>query len=462
MMEEVTLVLASGMRQWTRKDPVLSRVLQWVQHGWPPQQADPAFQPYTVRKTELSVQDGCVLWGSRVVVPPPGREALLGQLHQGHPGITRMKALARSYFWWPKLDADIESVVKGCSTCQEYRNLPTPAPLHPWEWPSKPWQRLHIDHAGPFMGHTFLILMDAYSKWMDAYLVPSASSASTIECLRKSFSSQGLPEMIVSDNASCFVSAEFQEFMKKNGIEHITSAPYHPSSNGCAERAVQTFKSMMKKAGKGSIKTKMSRVLFSYRITPQSTTGLSPAEMLQGRRLRSTLDLGHPDLRTKVERKQGVQKKHHDKHGSERSFRVGDSVITRNFSHGPKWIPGSITKVTGPVSYKVMLGDGTVVRRHVDQILARPEDKGLMEPKIADPPTVPMSPADPVAVAVNPEVVRNSCAPDGNVQDNTIPLVASIPSPGAMIEPPSHLTAAPVRRSQRTVSKPSYLKDYEC
>lgn len=159
-----------------------------------------------------------------------------------------MKALAQSYFWWPKLDADIEAVVKGCSTCQKHRNLPASAPLHPWEWPSKPWQRLHIDYVGPFMGHMFLILIDAYSKWMDVYPVTSATSAKTIECLRKSFSSQSLPEMIVSDNGTCFVSAEFKDFMSKNGIEHITSAPYHPSSDGCAERAVQTFKSMMKKA----------------------------------------------------------------------------------------------------------------------------------------------------------------------------------------------------------------------
>ncbi|XP_055017905.1 LOW QUALITY PROTEIN: uncharacterized protein K02A2.6-like [Boleophthalmus pectinirostris] len=455
MLEEVTLVSASEISQWTRKDPVLSRVCQFIQHGWPPQHSDSAFQPYAVRKTELSVQDGCILWGSRVVVPPTGREALLGQLHHGHPGITRMKALARSYFWWPKLDADIESVVKRCSTCQEHRHLPAPAPLHPWEWPSKPWQRLHIDYAGPFMGHMFLILMDAYSKWMDAYAVTSATSANTIECLRRSFSSQGLPEMIVSDNGTCFVSAEFQEFMRKNGIEHITSAPYHPSSNGCAERAVQTIKSMMKKAGESSIHTKVSRVLFSYRITPQSTTGLSPAEMLQGRRLRSTLDLGHPDLRNKVERKQCMQKKHHDKLGSGRGFQVGDAVSTRNFSYGPKWVRGFITKVTGPVSYKVMLGDGTVVRRHVDQILARPEDADLVDPKIIEPPMVDLSSADPVPV-------RNSCAPEGTVQENPKPPVTDIPVPDAAKDAPPQQTAAPARRSQRTVSKPSYLKDYEC
>uniref|UniRef100_A0AAV2K5K2 Gypsy retrotransposon integrase-like protein 1 n=1 Tax=Knipowitschia caucasica TaxID=637954 RepID=A0AAV2K5K2_KNICA len=459
MMEDALLVSATEVSQWTRKDPVLSRVRQFIQHSWPSQQSDPAFQPYSVRKMELSVQDGCVLWGSRVVVPPPGWGALIRQLHHGHPGITRMKALARSYFWWPKLDTDIETVVKGCSTCQEHRNVPAPAPLHPWEWPSKPWQRLHIDYAGPFMGHMFLILMDAHSKWMDAYPVSTATSAKTIECLRKSFSSQGLPEMVVSDNGSCFVSAEFKDFMKNNGIDHITTAPYYPSSNGCAERAVQTFKCMMKKAGEGNIQTNVSRVLFNYRITPQSTTGLSPAEMLQGRRLRSTLDLVHPDLRSKVEQKQGVQKKHHDKQRTVRSFLIGDAVITRNFSYGPKWIQGFITKVTGPVSYKVMLGDGSIVRRHVDQILDRPEQKDIIDPEGTGPPTVPLVSADATPLSEEPGAVSVSGAPEGNPQLRDITTPSMVVIPETVREAP---LVVPARRSQRTVSKPNFLKDYVC
>lgn len=80
-------------------------------------------------------------------------------------------------------------------------------------------------------------------------------------------------------------------------------------------------------------------------------------------------------------------------------------MITQNFSHGPKWIPGFITKVTGPLSYKVMLGDGTIVRRHVDQVLARPEDKALIELKITEPPTVPMSLGDAAPVFPSPVAV---------------------------------------------------------
>ena len=82
-----------------------------------------------------------------------------------------MKALARSYVWWPKMDEEIESLVRNCTVCQEHRKAPAAAPLHPWEFPEKPWRRLHMDYAGPFLGKMFLIIIDAHSKWMDVYPV---------------------------------------------------------------------------------------------------------------------------------------------------------------------------------------------------------------------------------------------------------------------------------------------------
>lgn len=96
----------------------------------------------------------------------------------------------------------------------------------------------------------------------------------------------------------------------------------------------------MKKSTAGTIETRVDRALFSYRITPQSTTGLSPAEMMMGRKLRCTLDLMHPDLKQKVESKQTSQKNYHDRHAKHRNFEEGDSVYTKNFGYGPKWIPG--------------------------------------------------------------------------------------------------------------------------
>ena len=153
-------------------------------------------------------------------------------------GVSRMKSLARGYFWWPGMDTDIENLVKHCTICQESRHQEPPAPLHPWEWPKQPWHRLHLDFAGPYLGHMFLVLVDAYSKWLDVCIVKLITSSSTIERLRSIFATHGIPRTIVTDNGTSFTSEEFKKFVQLNGIKHITKAPYHPSSNGSAERVL--------------------------------------------------------------------------------------------------------------------------------------------------------------------------------------------------------------------------------
>ena len=252
------LATASQIKTWTEKDPVLSRVHHFILHGWPNTVTESAILPYSNRRDELSVVDGCILIGCRVVIPPPGRELVLGQLHDTHPGITRMKSLARSYVWWPTLDRKIISTVQNCTTCQANRSSKTL--LHPWEWPSRPWSRLHIDHAGPFLGKLYLIIIDAHSKWIDVHIVNSTSAECAISKLRTVFATHGLPEQIVSDNGSGFTSTEFKKFLSDNGIKQIWTSPYHPSSNGLAERAVQIFKSTVKKLN-GPMKERICKFL---------------------------------------------------------------------------------------------------------------------------------------------------------------------------------------------------------
>lgn len=177
---------------------------------------------------------------------------------------------------------------------------------------------------------------------------------------------------MITDNGPTFVSAEFKEFLHKNGIKHTTSAPYHPATNGLAERAVKIFKEGVKKLKKGTMQTKIDRVLFRYRITPHSTTGASPAEMLMGRKLRSALDLLKPDLHLRVENEQERQKVAHDKHSVAHSFQVGEAVYARNFRPGPMWEPAHIVEAAGTLSFKVRLfGRDVVWHRHQDQLRKR-------------------------------------------------------------------------------------------
>ena len=169
---------------------------------------------------------------------------------------------------------------------------PSTAPVHPWEWPSSSWQRIHIDFAGPFLSCMFLIVVDAHSRWLEIEKMNTTTSAKTIEKLQNLFARYGVPAQLVSDNGPQFKSEEFQLFLKRNGIKHITSAPYHPASNGLAERCVQTFKSAMKRETEVKpLNIKLATFLLAYRNTPHSTTREPPSQLFLERLLRTRLDL---------------------------------------------------------------------------------------------------------------------------------------------------------------------------
>jgi hypothetical protein len=443
-------VSVDNIKSGTQRDPTLAKVLHFVKSGWPGKETSVQLRPYAARKHELSVEDNCLLWGSRVIIPPQAQKAVLEELHETHVGMQRMKTLARSYVWWPGLDLDIEAIVGECNICQLHRKPPAEAPLHPWEWPGQPWERLHIDYAGPFQGKMFLILIDAHSKWIDAHVVSSATSTATIEKLMETFAIHGLPKSIVSDNGSCFTSEEFRNFTRSNGILHTCTAPYHPSSNGLAERAVQTVKMGLKKILDGTLEMRLSRFLARYRLTPQSSTGVSPAELLLKRRPRSKLDLLYPDTSVKVHRSQALQKAQHDRHARARFFEEGDIVFVTNFGRGDARLPGEIWKKTGPLSFIVCLTDGRKVRRHQDHIQLRcseePPDVTLPLEGTLLPSDMTFDPAQTVRI---PET--------NSVSDKTVDTSIMHPvTPPDAIEQPS---IVPLRRSQRNVKPPDRYGD---
>lgn len=264
------------------------------------------------------------------------------------------------------MDEELETMTKNCSGCLETRHMPPPVPVHPWEWPTEPWQRIHVDYAGPVEGHNFLVVIDAHSKWPEVFCTESQTSAVTIECLRTVFARFGLPLQLVSDNAQTFASDEFAQFMAVNGIKHTTSAPFHPATNGLAERLVQTLKQGLRasKRDGGTMQTRLSRFLTAYRNTPHATTGESPAVLMFGRSLRTRLDLMKPNRREEVLNKQA--KMLHV--GRERQVSTGQQVMVRDYRRGGKWARGVVQAQTGPRTYEVQVGPNMVWRRHIDQM----------------------------------------------------------------------------------------------
>ena len=201
-------VSGSQIANSTRRDPVLSKVLQYVRTGWP-SKVIPELHSYYVRRLELTVEQDSLLWGLRVVVPTMLQEQLLHQLHQSHPGMVRMKALARLHVWWPNIDSAIERAVGSCSECQSIQSLPAKLKLNSWAWPTEPWTRVHIDFAQIRDGH-YLIMVDAHSKWPEVIKMSRGTSAErTIEALRTVFGRMGICREIVSDNGPPFSSKEF-------------------------------------------------------------------------------------------------------------------------------------------------------------------------------------------------------------------------------------------------------------
>ena len=300
---------------------MLSKVLQYTQHGWPPDVASDLV-PFKNRAQELCIEDHCILWGARVVVPVELQQRVLDELHDT---ITRMKAVARSHVWWPKIDKDLEFLAKSCQQCLSIKQAPTSAPLHPWTWPSRPWQHFHVDFAGPFLNKMFFIVVDAHSKWPEVYEMTSTNAQSNIDVLRHLFAVYGLPLQLVSDNGPQFVSAELSEFLQENGVKHIRSAPYHPASNGLAERFVRSFKEAMKaaEASSRSCRWKLENFLLKYHTTPHGTTGRTPASLFLGRNPRTRLDLLKPNCGDHVLDRQAKQVQLHEQISRTRDLSVG-------------------------------------------------------------------------------------------------------------------------------------------
>ncbi|XP_053618601.1 uncharacterized protein K02A2.6-like [Plodia interpunctella] len=353
----------------TRKDTLLSKVLGYIMFGWPSSPTSEEEKIFFARRQDLFTDRGCIIYKYRVVIPYSLQSDVLKEIHSGHLGMNKMKNIARNYVYWPNIDKDIEEMCRACEACRTVRDAPAHAPLHPWEYPLHPWQRIHIDFFD-CAGKRFLIVVDAHSKWIETVAMNETSAGTTIRALRSIFARFGIPSQLVSDNGPPFFSAEFKEYCVTNKIRHSTSAPYRPQGNGEAENAVKTVKKAIKRAifEKKEILTALYRFLFQYRNCEHATTGVSPAVAMFGRRLRGRLDALRPDTATVVAAAQDKQIV--TAGGQHSSFSPGEPVLARDYSKaGNKWAKGHVSEVTGPISYKVKLGDGTEWRRHHDQII---------------------------------------------------------------------------------------------
>lgn len=361
---------ASHIATESQKDAILSQVIKYIRTRWPPEYKIPDYlRQYFNKRLQLNIINQCIFYGHRIVIPSAFENEILNELHNTHQGIVRTKALARSYVWFPNIDAKIESMIAACQSCLLTKPNP-PKSAVSWPAATAPFQIVHIDYF-TLRDKQFLILIDSYTKWIEVEIMHNIRSEATIEKLREWFGRFGIPGTLISDNGPSLVSSEIEHFFTCNGIKHLTISPYNPQSNGPAENAVRIIKQKLKtelldSSNKClSLNSLLHRILFAYRTTPHSVTRVTPAELMFGRKVRTRFDLltntpivptPKVNLNTKL-----------------RQFEVNDMVVIRNYTPRSRWIKACIVKKMGNVTYLCQAADGKIHKRHANQIIGAGE-----------------------------------------------------------------------------------------
>jgi len=423
----------------TKQDSTLSIVMNALRtNAWPTEKSDELLHFYQCREN-LSILYDCIMYGGRVVIPTKHRKEVIEMLHNNHPGISKMKSLARLFVWWPKLDAEIESYVNKCSVCETTASAPPKAPIKPLVWPDSPFVRVHADIAGPIDGLFFLVVVDSYSKWMDVKQLPSISSSNIIIALRQVFATYGLCNYLITDNGTQFTSNVFRAFCKNNGIDHRTVSSYHPRANGQAESSVKIFKkSYIRLRSTCSLKNLLPRFLLQYRTTPHTTTGLTPSNLMFGREIITPMTNILPSARKKVEQSQRRQDTSLTSSKSPAyKFSVGTPVLWHQ-GRGTGWIEGQVEDVVAPFTYKVRLSTGRCVKSHADNLQHARHRSSI--------------PATPVAATAS---VREEITSDfGDDPDEDTPVTSprladATRDPSPNIQTPVQRRVSPAKRSTR-------------
>ena len=271
-------------REAQHSDPLCAKVIKYCHTGWPRKtQVNEVLAPYWAAHRDLTLQKDLLLYRTRIVVPASMQRETLGKLHGGHQGIEQCRQRAQISVWWPGISRQIEEMLAKCPHCVKEKN-PQREPLIPTTLPDYSWQKLGLD-LFILDGTTYLLAADYFSRYPEVVKLTTTTTVSVITDLKSIFSRYGIPEEVVSDNGPQYASQALSDFAQEYGFRHTTSSPHFPRSNGHVERAVQTVKRLLK----GSKDPYMS--LLSYRSTPLPWCGLSPAELLMGRRIRSNLPM---------------------------------------------------------------------------------------------------------------------------------------------------------------------------
>ena len=352
----------------TKKDVVLQRVIKLMNEGWSRGECK---QYYNIRG-ELSFVNGLLLRKNRIVIPQSLRADMLKRLHEGHLGMEKCKRRARTAVYWPSINSDIDSMVSRCATCIKHQAKQPKEPMILTEIPNEPWQKIGTD-LFYLDGKNYLLVIDYLSNYPEIALLPNMSASCVIKHMKSIFARHGIPQIVYSDNGPSYSCKEFQDFAQEYDFRHVTSSPLYAQSNGKAEKGVHIVKQLLKKAQESHSDPYLA--LLSYRTSPLEH-GKSPAEILMGRRLRTTLPYTSNHKQKKVNQKQRQlqkrQKANYDK--STKSLVPLARHDTVRIHDSTSWSKkATVLEEVSPRSYNVKTEDGQVLRRNRRSLLKTPD-----------------------------------------------------------------------------------------
>ncbi len=361
-----------AIQKETAEDPELHLLTQIILKGWPEdiKLCNPDIRPYFSFRESLAVENGVIFKGRQVLIPKASQTEILRQLHTSHQGVKKTQWLARESVFWRNINKDIENLIAKCDTCQKYQPNQNQEPTLHHNIPPTPWWKLGSDlyHIN---NKDYLIIVDYFSKYPIVAQLSTLTSSSVVKAFKTTCAMFGAPKEIVSDNGPQFIGSDFQTFTNDWGIKHTTSSPYHPKSNGLAERTIQTVKRLIKKCAETG--SDLSEALLHLRATPIDSMTNSPAELMFRRQLITMLPSRTEPTRKDIETRNHLFGRLQEKRGKELpELLPGQSVLVKDMIT-KTWIPGSITQKTEhPRSYLVSTEKDQHFRRNRQHLRCRP------------------------------------------------------------------------------------------
>ena len=381
-----------------RKDKILSKVIEYCENGWP-SKVPIALKQYHSVESELCIVENLLCKANRIVIADSLIKDTLQRIHEGHQGVIKCLERARTTVWWPGMTKHIKDLIASCNVC--CRMIVNRAePLMNSEMPGRPWQRIALD-LFHFQNKDYLVVVDFYSRWIEIPLMHSTTASTIINHLKSLFSRFGFIEEAYTDNGPQFSSLEFEQFAREFNFKHVTSSPYFPSSNGMAERAVQTAKTILKKCLLSGDDPYVS--LLNYRATPLKS-GYSPAELMMGRKLKTnipTLGKNLQPVKVNMEELHRSESNYRQKYKQYADKKSGareakpivptDRVLVKGEGDGTVLAPHS-----APRSHIIQKDDGAIVRRNRRQFVKIFDASVAAQEPTPEPveerPTPPLSP----------------------------------------------------------------------